>query len=444
MILIASGYLLKYTYKHSYGTFLNVFYIGYYMIQLSIACLILLLNKDFCLWNDWHTPLRKAILPFSLAVFVANVGILIGNMLSNRIVHVKYNYSIENQMKMLINRYNVHYISIFFMLVFSFSILTSLNVSYIVAVFALTFSFCPIFVGFMWRMLSKTDKALWVIVLTVNMLFHALQGSRGTAFFPIIFAIVGYIISIKNNKYLLRKRLISFVLIGAISMPVLSFISAFREINGRGLDVSFDTFNQMVSFAQNSSKTIDDDDGINQSLGRMLIHANVSTPLLTPYPVPYRDFECFKDEIVSIFSLSGESGSKQNRFERGEMGYGTGVATKYGYHVNEWTSVEWPIFADGFSRFGYIGLFIYSIIFAFFLSWLEKKSKNIWSSNALLSLIFHLFILYNGVLSYMYSYYAFMKLLVFRLPLVIIIVWIFSLIVRKNIKYENSYYRSKP
>ena len=169
----------------------------------------------------------------------------------------------------------------------------------------------------------------------------------------------------------------------------------------------------------------------------MLIHANVVTPFLTPSFVPYRRWESFNDEISSIVSLKGDSGRDKNRHERGDLGYGTGVATQYGFQVNEFTSVEWPIIADSFSRFGYVGIFIYSFAFALFLSYIEIKCINLWAKNTLLSLTVHLYILYNGALSYMFSYYAFMKLLVFRLPLVIIIMCIFSMFVKRtNISYR--------
>ena len=389
------------------------------------------------MWNDYTILLRSAIVPFSISILVAIIGVYWGTSYANRIFHLKYNISLNTQLMSIVSGYNTHHVSLFFLLLFLFTILTSLNISYIVAVFALTFSFSPVFIGFLWKKLNNTDKILWVIALTINMLFHILQGSRGTALFPIFFAIIGYVISIKDNTKLLKRKLLIYSIIGVISMPALSIVSAFREVYGRGLEVSFDSLFMMIDYVQSGSTVVDEDNGLNQSLGRMLIQANVATPFLTPSHIPYRGWESFNDEISSIVSLKGESGRDQNRLERGDLGYGTGVATRYGFHVNEFTSVEWPIIADSFSRFGYVGLLIYSFAFALFLSYIEIKCKNLWVQNTLLSLALHLFILYNGALSYMFSYYAFMKLLVFRLPLVIIIMWIFS----KFVKRTNNSYR---
>lgn len=437
LTFLISWFILKACYKKSYGTYLNIYYVAYYMVQLAIACVILLFDDDFLLWNDYGTMLKSAIVPFSFSILIANIGILIGNSFANKLFHLKHNISLDKQLEVLVLNYNAHHVSLFFLVVFSFSIITSLNVSYIIAVFALTFSFCPVFVGFLWRSLSRFDKCLWILALSTNMAFHILQGSRGSALFPIIFAFIGYLISIKSYVRLFKRRVLAFGIVAVLSMPLLSFVSAFREFYGRGLDVSWETVVQMVDFAKKGSIVVEADNGINQSLGRMLIHANVATPYLTPKPVPYRGWDSFTEELNSIVSLKGESGRDQNRLERGDMGYGTGVATRYGFHVTEYTSVEWPIFADGFSRFGYIGLFLYSALFALFLSWIERKCKNLWNTNGLLSLVMHLFIIYNGALSYMYSYYAFMKLLVFRLPLVIITIYIFSKFVKKtNISYK--------
>lgn len=430
--LVVSWYTLKGCYKRSYGTYLNVFYIAYYIIQLIIVSLILIVDNDFCLWNDQGIMLKLATAPFAISITIANIGIYIGNTFANKMFPLKYNVNIDAQLESFFRNYKSHHVSVFFLIAFSFSIFTSLNVSYIIAVLALTFSFCPVFVGYIWRRLSRIDKVLWVMALSINMVFHTLQGSRGSALFPLIFAIIGYLLSIKSDVRLLKRRIITIGLVAVLTMPLLSFVSAFREINGRGLEVSWNTFAQMVDFAQTGSNVVDRENGINQSIGRMLIHANVATPYMTPNPVPYRNWDYFKEELCSIVSLKGESGRDQNKLNRGDMGFGTGVATRYGFHVTEFTSVEWPLFADGFSRFGYLGLFLYSLLFAIFLSWIEIKCKNLWNTNALLSLVLHLFIVYNGALSYMYSYYAFMKILVFRLPLVIITIWLFSKLVKNT------------
>ena len=433
-VLYISFLLLKHTYRKSNGIYLNVFYISYYILQLAIACIILCFDSDFRLWNDYNTKLSSAIIPFSFAILTANIGFMLGNSFSRKFVKQKYSIPIENQLEIISEKYNLRQLSFFFLILFSFSILTSLDISYAIAVFALTFSFSPIFVGFLWRKLSKTDKRLWILFLAINVAFHTMQGSRGSALFPVIFAILGYLVSIKHLKTLFKRKLILFVLIGLVTMPMLSFIASFREINGRGMEVSMDTFISMIEFAQEEHKVADEGNDLNQTLGRMLIQSNVSTPLLSPEPVPFRYFDSFGDEIISIFSLSGESGRDDFNKRRENLGFGTGVATRYGYHVTDTTSVEWPIFADALSRFGYWGLFIYSFLFAWFLSFLEKKCINMMGKNALLSLTLHLFVLYNGVLSYMFSYYAFMKLLVFRLPLVLFSVWMFSkLIKRKHI-----------
>lgn len=152
----------------------------------------------------------------------------------------------------------------------------------------------------------------------------------------------------------------------------------------------------------------------------MLIGANVAVPAMTPKNVPYRGSNYMSDEIKSIFVRQGEEGAKKILENRAEMGYGLGVATKYDFYVTEESSVEWPLFADGFSRFGYIGLFIYSFLFAFFLASLEKFTIRLHFKYMLISFLVMLFISYNGVLSYMFSYYDFIKLLIFRLLFLII------------------------
>lgn len=240
-------------------------------------------------------------------------------------------------------------------------------------------------------------------------------------------------ISIKENKRLFKRQLITYSFIAFISFPILSLISDFRTIQGRGLEVNMDNIEMLWNIGLNyKSNEKDDGEELRSSLGRMLIEANPAAVFMTPDRVDYRYDDSMMDEVISIVSLAGDSGREINREERGNAGYGTSVATRYGFAVNATTSVEWPVFADSYSRFGYIGLFVYSFAFAMFLSYLEKFSTRLWKRNQLLSMILMLFILYNGVLSYMYSYYALMKVLVFRMTLVWIVTQFISLFTKRH------------
>lgn len=418
--IILSCILLKWSISKANGTILNVFYISFYTFQLFISFILLIKEPDFELWNDFGTELTSCIPSFCLAVLIANFAISIANYLYNGINKQEGN-RVQYITECVVNNYSLSRISICFLIGFLFTIISSLNISYIVAVFALSFSFSPLLIGLLWRKLSQSHKLLWTAALLLNLVFHSIQGSRGTAIFPIVFIIIGYLISIYDDKRLFIKRLIATGMISLLSIPFLSFIADYRNYYGRNSEVSFATFEAMIDYANDPTKLGEEK---KNSISRLLIHPNLAAVYYTPEMVPYREFEYLSEELLSIINLSGEEGRDNYNESRSNLGYGLGVPTRYGFTVTDETSVEWSVFADGYSRFGYLGLFLYSFLFALLLLWIEKKCLHLAGYDPLIALVLFLFILYNGVLSYMYSYYAFLKLLIFRLSLVSVVTYI--------------------
>lgn len=429
--IILCLFLIKQIKQISFGGFLNLFYSFFYTLELTIALILVAFDDGYQLYNGIF--LSETLQSFGLGCVLANLGIYCGQIVSNRFFKRGVQLNLNKRITILSKSYNLDKVSLWFLIFFSFTIISSLDIAYYIAVLALSFSFSTAFIGLIWAKLNRINKYLWIFALGINFIFHAVQGSRGTALFPIIFLVIGYMISIKENKRVFKRHLITYSFIAIISLPILSFISDFRTLQGRGLEVNMDNIEMLWNVGLNyKSNAKDDSEGLKSSLGRMLIEANPAAVFMTPDKVDYRYDDSMMDEIFSIFSLAGESGREINRAQRGNAGYGTGVATRYGFAVNATTSVEWPVFADSFSRFGYIGLFIYSVAFAIFLSYLEKYTTRLWKRNQLLSVILMLFILYNGILSYMYSYYALMKVLLFRMTLVWIVTYLICIFTRRH------------
>lgn len=422
--------LFRATVKVSKGTYLNLYYIGFYIIEIAIACLITLDDPTRELSDI--VKLEPTIPFLDIATVVACIAIYCAQKSACRF-KCQDNTRIGEKVEYIISRYNITLVSVFFLIGFSLTILKSLNLGYFVSAFALSFSFTPSFIGLFWTRLPKLHKIFWCLSLTVNFIFHAMQGSRGTAIFPVAFFVLGYLIYISKDVALLKKRILMFSFIGFLCLPCMTFIEDFRLNMGRGLDVSMDNLKLLLNYRSEYNDEPADDHKIANSVSRLMIQANPATVYLTPDIVPYRYFDSMDSEIKSIFHFGGEDGGERYNSIRGGLGYGTGVANHYGFHVNEYNSVEWPIFADAFSRFGYIGIFIYSYLFALFLAYLEQRCKRIWYKNPLLSMSLLFFVLYNGCLSYMYSYYSFMKLLIFRMAFVFFTVYIISKIsIRKR------------
>lgn len=424
VIIIIELLLLRYVLKNQnkQGSYLNIFYLLYYIFQGVLSCIILILDKDFILANSnssTEIPIKMSILPYCIGTLLAILGIVIAMSISNCIYKNANYISWSERIRILASGYYINHICIFLAIGFSFSILVSLIPSYLISAISLTFAFSPLFVGIMWATLSIQTKFIWKFVLFVAFLFHTLQGSRGLAVFPLVAFAVGYLFCIYNDKLRFKRIIKIYVIIGLISIPFLGFVQTYREKFGRGNEISMETFCDMLSSVGTDNQA-KDDDGIYASYGRLLNHTNNVVVVMTPYIIPYRGFEAMDQEIASIFYLLGANESEEFRKSRSELGYSTGVATRYGFRVTEATSVEFGMFADAYSRFGYLGIFIYSILFAIVLALMEKWCYNHMLKNSLLAMVLLTFLLYNGALNYMYSYYSFFKIVLIRGLMVIV------------------------
>lgn len=195
----------KYIRHYSNGEYMNSYYSTFYIFELLIATLLVFFDPQYHI--NRSVRLFDAIPMLAFCVSIACVAILLGQLSANGLIRVGSIPSINEQCEIISKRYNVTIVSNFFLISFAFTIFTSLNVSYIIAVFALSFSFSPAIIGLFWPYIGKTSKICWGVVLVINFIFHIMQGSRGTAMFPIIFFLMGYLIAIKDNRELFLKKL---------------------------------------------------------------------------------------------------------------------------------------------------------------------------------------------------------------------------------------------
>jgi hypothetical protein len=90
---------------------------------------------------------------------------------------------------------------------------------------------------------------------------------------------------------------------------------------------------------------------LREGVARMIAWPNYAPPALSPEVVPYRGFTTFPREIANataIYALAPGAVA-----EYAQLRMGTYAANDYGFLVNELTSVEWGVLADGWSRAGW-------------------------------------------------------------------------------------------
>jgi hypothetical protein len=145
---------------------------------------------------------------------------------------------------------------------------------------------------------------------------------------------------------------------------------------------------------------------------------------LTPYVIGYRGDDYIFEEIQNVISLNGSS-ERASRFYNGH--YGNSVAIKYGYSVNESTSVEFSLFADAYSRAGLLGIIIFYTFFIIILFSLERMTSTSIFRNNVIALILLMFILVTSIYGlYAYTIWEFLKIVLFRGAFILLILYSIS------------------
>src|SRR5262249_25653020 len=110
-------------------------------------------------------------------------------------------------------------------------------------------------------------------------------------------------------------------------------------------------------------------------VSRLLAWTNVVVPLMTPNTVPYRGMDRFVDEAIQTFQVSSVSGSTPDDLY--DAGLWNAPARQYGFTVNSFTSVEFTLAADGWSRGGAPIALVFSIFAALILTATEAAASRL-------------------------------------------------------------------
>lgn len=411
-----------------------VVYTIYYMSQVLFGIILYATDPRFEMGNTYGTDIKESLLPMAIGVMCAIYALYLGVRSSG--ILKKSTPGLNDILLGVDNNYSIETVLLFLLFFFTCSILRTFNLGYLVNLIANTFNFTTIIAGYFWSRLNKNVKNLWVIALAITFIFHMIQGSRGYALYPVIFFLVGQILSMTDKKAIIRRVTI-YSIIFVMFSPVFSKIQDYRIALGRGLDVSTESFNAMIDYLMSDNVSSEDDKtGLSKSISRFVIGTNFATVTLSPSPIPYSGFKGVPAEMKSMITLVGSDNVDSYRANRADLDYGVGIAARYGFHITEFNSVEYPLFADAAARFGYLGLFIYFFLFSFIICKLELFVRGLYFKNSLLCLMLFTLLLYNGSLSYGSSYSTLGKILIFRGILITIIAYIIGMISYKKIIYK--------
>ncbi len=234
-------------------------------------------------------------------------------------------------------------------------------------------SMVPLLVG---RFVTGPAAVFWWCCATANVVVSLSAGARLPALMPVVLWGAG---RLWRRGAIDRREMLRFA--GAATALVLvsgaigvardvAGRSEVRELTGEGLRTIW------AEVATALSRSLTSEEFVRAGIGRMLTEPNQAVFVLTPSVVPYRGFGGFADELVRTARLFHLTNRTRSDF-LGE-GLGASQATAYGFIVNEFTSVEFPMLADGWSRAGVPAAVVMSTLCVLWLVILERLARG-WS-----------------------------------------------------------------
>lgn len=403
------------------------------------------MDNKYCLATETFgrpTYLSEAISEYSWIVTFIGIIIVFSTSVIKHLFSNLYTIGFKLQIRQFKNSINKNRYAEIILIIFSISSVSSLlnDFSYLLSVLYLTFNFITITVGLVFQELKKTNQRLWIISLTLFCILNMVRGSRGVALYPVVFFVIGYVLSVKDKRKIRKTILMSALFL----YPLFSIMSAaqgFREEFGRGIEITKENVGTFFDFLISSDEYSSSTDIVSNSLGRFLNHSDFAVIHLSPDPIGFREFEQMNEELLSIVSLSGGS-ENIDAFNEARSGlkYGVGVLTSYGFYITDKTSTGLGLLADSYSRFGMLGIAIYFLLFSLLCYYLECKSAALIYKKPILSICLTSFLFYNICFCYGNSYYVLLKIILFRgLLLYFVISYLITPYAKitKNQRYEN-------
>lgn len=255
-------------------------------------------------------------------------------------------------------------------------------VFYFVRIFNKVFEVVPFFVGLL-AFRYKKATVVWLFVIAIQIGISLITGSRGHAFYPILYFMIGFGIGLPTWASRVKWATVVFPL--AIAAAVLgSFIGSARTVTGR--TNLMNALNQGVSVISATDDTIVKANMRyrgNQAFEvcrRLTMWVDYVVPAMTPDPIPYRGYQDFTYEVRAAFQL-GIFALLDRNFS-GAYYFGNIFLKEYGFavHVDAYgkkvSNVPLPVQIDAFMRGGWVPAFGFTIFGCFVFFVVERLARN--------------------------------------------------------------------
>lgn len=211
----------------------------------------------------------------------------------------------------------------------------------------------------------RISTIFWMVVMAIGLIVAVLTGSRGKAFIPIGFFLVGYVLSLVDWRA--RIDFAIFYLTPAILFLLFAavYIEVARDIGGRTHLSDVLTDGTLLKRIENInlSDEVDSKGGILYRASRRLTAwPPYVVPTMSPEPIPFRGFDDLSEELSATTSFRFGTAITSGQYYLANL-----HLKPYGFavHVNaegvKTSNVGMPMFVDGFTRAGWLGGVLYCL-----------------------------------------------------------------------------------
>jgi len=242
-------------------------------------------------------------------------------------------------------------------------------VDYFIRTLSSMFAFVPLFVPSL-HPRHWVVRRMWYMSIALTVLMGVFTGGRFSTFLPLVLLAVGLVLAAPTKR---RKRVLGLSLAVSV-LPFLlfmNFLGAVRDAEGRVtvLEVDSRRVETYISEATADDPSTSSSGQQQTALLRLINWPNLFAVVLSPDLVPFRSAENLATEVNYLVNIGLLSGADRSSLNRNELG--TYPAKRFGFTVNDRTSVEYGLLADGWARGGLGVLLPYAFFLTFFLLSIE-------------------------------------------------------------------------
>ncbi len=239
---------------------------------------------------------------------------------------------------------------------------------YLARILASLLTLAPFFAGYTAFRFWKSTL-VWLIVLALGVVASYATGSRGMAFYPIIFFLAGFMLSLPTWRQRIKWGLLIVIPTAALLATLGVRIGIARNIVGRMSIV--DALKQgsiMQSVTEGEITSVADVQGGTafKTFRRLTSWPPYVIPTMTPDPVPFRGFGDFLWQVrgafeLGIIALVSEDYRGPFYFDNIHL-QPYGFAVHIGADMRKVSNVEFPMHMESFTRGGWIPALLFPFV----------------------------------------------------------------------------------